>query len=171
MGIEAKGGGGAIGEYECSDYLYEKHCDNLICDIKRKGFKPLNRGIHQPAAVNFVEEILGAGPEVINMLKNGYTPLWKNGTPPPPVKRRNNVSAMSKMDFVRSKVREWEEAGFVKQCAQPPTIVSPLSVATKIDNMTGVPKDRVCLDLSTTLNTHLIEVPCKLDDLSCLIPR
>jgi hypothetical protein len=69
------------------------------------------------------------------------------------------------MDTVRNKVAEWQQQGAVIRLARPAWCMSPLSVAEKLDMLTGLTKKRVVLDLSRHVNKHVKKWNVQMDDL------
>ena len=106
-------------------------------DLRDSGFKPLPRGIHQPEAIRCYDEVLNAGEEVLQILREGYSPTWKSG-PPPASKLENNMTAKRDLKFVREQLAVWLQQGYVERVPDQPHIVAPLSVNTKVDNATGI---------------------------------
>ena len=68
--------------------------------ILNKGYLCDFKGIHSPSAVRFYKDCLGASPEVINILNNGYYPQFIS-EPPLQYFKDNNRSARENMNFVR----------------------------------------------------------------------
>ena len=85
------------------DRQFVTHIKKIRQELDKAGFYPQRRGIHAPAAVKFNREFLKAGPEVLDMLTNGYKPKF-TAQPPPPSFKKNNRSATSNIGFVRNKV-------------------------------------------------------------------
>ena len=56
----------------------------------------------------------------------------------------------------------------ISEVKSKPQIISPLSVAQKLDSVTGELKLRLCLDLSRSLNGKLASLSTRMDDLSLL---
>ena len=120
-----------------ADTAFEEFIKEKMNDLREAGFKPLPRGIHQEAAIRCYDEVLNAGEEVLQILREGYLPTWKSG-PPPASKLENNMSAKRDMRFVREQLTDWLQQGYVERVQDQPHIVAPLSVNTKVDNATGI---------------------------------
>ena len=88
------------------DRQFVTHIKKIRQELDKAGFYPQRRGIHTPAAVKFNREFLKAGPEVLDMLTNGYKPKF-TAQPPPPSFKKNNRSATSNIGFVRNKVLKY----------------------------------------------------------------
>ena len=123
-------------EQDRNDTKFEEFLHQKKEEILGQGFRPLERGIHSSEAIRAYKEVFGAGEEVLHILRNGYQPRWKHN-PPPPTILPNNKSALQNMEFVRSQVKDWCQLGYVVKSESAPTIVSPLSVASKTDVTTG----------------------------------
>ncbi len=89
-----------------ADTAFEEFIEEKMNDLRDAGFKPLPRGIHQEAAIRCYDEVLNAGEEVLQILREGYSPTWKSG-PPPASKLENNMSAKRDMRFVREQLTDW----------------------------------------------------------------
>ncbi len=120
-----------------ADTAFEKFIEEKMNDLRDAGFKPLPRGIHQADAIRCYDEVLNAGEEVLQILREGYSPTWKSG-PPPASKLENNMSAKRDLKFVREQLTDWLQQGYVERVQDQPHIVAPLSVNTKVDNATGI---------------------------------
>ena len=85
-----------------SDQEFQKYIQTIEQDLDSKNFKILPRDIHSEEAIRFNVEVLQAPPEVIKILREGYTPRYTER--PEPVCLLNNASALKKMDFCVSQV-------------------------------------------------------------------
>ena len=121
--------------------------------MKNQGFSllPGKLSIHSEQAVKFWINILQAEGWIIDVLQNGLRPDF--GNPPTDYAEDNNNSARRNMTVLKQKVEEWEEGGFVKRCHSPPPFINPLTVAEKLDKVSGTKKLRPCIDMSRCLNT------------------
>ena len=123
-------------EQDKSDSDLEQFLSQTKADLIAKGFIPLERGIHSPEAVKTYEEVFKAPESTLKILKEGYTPHWANGEPPP-IHLDNNLSAKKHMSFARDQVAQWLQLGYIHKTDVAPTIISPLSVASKTDVLSG----------------------------------
>jgi len=153
-----------------SDDEFCQYIDSIIQNLESKGFVPLDRGIHNPKAVLFYQEALGASDYVIDLLEGGYFPRLIS-EPPHTIDLKNNRSARQHIDFVRNKTKEWCEKGYVQRVVDKPRFVNPLTVAEKIDTETGNLKLRQCVDLCRSLNDHIAKEKMCMEDVNCVISR
>ena len=153
-----------------SDADFCRYIDSIIDNLKSRGFCPLNRGIHNPKAVLFYHEVLGANDYVLNLLEWGYFPRLIS-EPPRVIDLKNNRSARQHIDFVRNKTSEWCDKGYVRKVVDKPRFVNPLTVATKIDSESGELKLRQCVDLCRSLNDHIAKESMCMEDVSSVLPR
>ncbi len=132
---------------------------------RREGFEvPTGQlSIHSKESIRFMEKIMKAGSWQMKVITEGYKPQFR--TKPPRYKERNNRSARNEIDTVRSKVEEWEKAGYITRLAEPAWCTNPLSVVTKTEAETGKVKKRVVLDTSRHLNNYVVKQSVHLDDL------
>ena len=100
----------------------------------------------------------------MRLLEHGFTPDFK--AIPPAYTEPNNRSAMKNLSFVRKKVAAWEADGHVEKLAQKATCNSPLTVADKVDSVSGKVKQRLCLDMSRHVNKFLNKHHTNFEDLS-----
>ena len=114
----------------------EKFLNDKKEEILSRGFKPIQRGLHTDSAIRAYTELFHANDSVLQLLTEGYRPRWMS-SPPPPTVLQNNKSAMRNLPFVRTTISEWMKQGFVTKTDQAPRIISPLSVDTKTDVLTG----------------------------------
>ena len=143
------------------------------------GFHPAKIGsIHDSSAIKFFEEILEASPSVVKLLTYGYVPNFR-------IKRKikietlacelpNNKSVYNDYDFCIKKVLKWQKLGIVTERANKPICVNPLTLASKYSTATGETKQRLCLDMSRSLNLLILDCHIKLDtlrDLSFMLPE
>jgi hypothetical protein len=124
-------------------------------------------GIHGPQQVQYWEEVLKAPTWVMNVLQEGYA-LQFEDRPFQTYEEDNNASARHEMDFVREEVCKWEKLGIVSFVTDKPEVVSPLTVATRI-NSDGSVKRRLCWDGSRFLNPLLKENKVKLAHLQAAL--
>ena len=109
-------------------------------------------------------ETVRAGAWHMRLLEHGFTPDFK--AIPPAFTEPNNKSAMKNLSFVRKKVASWEADGHVEKLAQKATCNSPLTVADKVDSVSGKVKQRLCLDMSRHVNKFLNKHHTNFEDLS-----
>ena len=109
-------------------------------------------------------ETVRAGAWHMRLLEHGFTPDFK--AIPPAYTEPNNRSAMKNLRFVREKVAAWEADGHVEKLAQKATCNSPLTVADKVDSVSGKVKQRLCLDMSRHVNKFLNKHHTNFEDLS-----
>ena len=95
----------------------------------------------------------------MDVIEHGYSLPFREV--PTPSCLKNNLSARQNMKFVREEVNKLEALGVVVFVSAPPTIVSPLTVAT---NSAG--NLRLCLDVSRSVNEFLTIPKVVLADLS-----
>ena len=86
------------------DHQFLAHVKAILRRIDGAGHTPLRRGIHQKQAIDFNETFLGANPETVSMLRNGYTPDWDRL--PEPQELRNNSSSLQQPEFCRKQVKK-----------------------------------------------------------------
>ena len=97
--------------------------------------------IHSNDSIKFMENI-GASQHVLNILRNGL--LLPLHSTPPPYREDNNKSAKIHSEFLRDKIKTWEQVGYCYQVKSPPHIISPITVSSKLDLATGETKLRDC---------------------------
>ena len=133
--------------------------------------------VHDKSAVKFTTEVLGAAESVTRLLTFGYIPNFRN-------KRKinidnfacdlaNNKSVSKDLKFVINKVMKWKAAGIISEVQTKPLCVNPLTLASKYSTESGETKQRVCLDMSRTLNKLVLDAHVKLDsikNLSFILP-
>ena len=116
--------------------------DNLLS--VQNNFSVLNYdpapSIHCESAVSYYKYVLNANDLVLNTLLYGYKPVFS--VKPLPSFERNNKTARADLDFVRDEVSNLLIKGAVVKLDYQPTIVSPLSVSTRIDCLTKKSKKR-----------------------------
>ena len=120
--------------------------------------------IHSKQSRSFMTETVRAGAWHMRLLEHGFTPDFK--AIPPAYTEPNNRSAMKNLRFVREKVAAWEADGHVEKLAQKATCNSPLTVADKVDSVSGKVKQRPCLDMSRHMNKFLNKHHTNFEDLS-----
>ncbi|WP_416879678.1 reverse transcriptase domain-containing protein, partial [Litorimonas sp.] len=84
---------------------------------------------------------------------------------PGPYFRRNNRSARLHSQKLFDTVQKWHGLGFVAVAPTQPLVVSPMTVASQRDHVTGETKLRPCLDGSRHLNKFLPDRKIKLTTL------
>lgn len=89
--------------------------------------------------INFWQHI-GASKFILDTISRGY--IIPFVTTPKRARFCNNKTAFEHSDFVTSAISELVQAGLVKQCMSPPTVVNPLSVSVQSSG-----KKRLILDL------------------------
>jgi hypothetical protein len=107
--------------------------------------------IHE--SIGFWEETFEKDVYVSGILKNGYRiPVRMTPEQRATIYReKNNKSARTEMDFVRTEVPRLVAAGQVVEVAKAPKVTNPLSVAFKV-NPDGSIKKRLVIDLSRWVN-------------------
>ena len=70
------------------------------------------------------------------------------------------------MDFLRIKVQDWVEQGFVALIPTTPRCVNPFSVVSKLDQESGILKKRPVIDLSRCINKLTRSHPFTMDTLA-----
>ena len=134
--------------------------------------------IHDTSAIQLFEEILEASPSVGKLLSYGYVPDFR-------IKQKikiemlecdlpNNKSVYTNYDFCVQKVLKWQKLGIVTERADKPICTNPLTLASKFSTATGKTKQRLCLDMSCSLNKLILDCHVKLDtlrDLSFILPE
>ena len=102
-------------------------------------------------------ETIGANPEILKILREGYRiPFFFES--PPESFSKNNISALKNMEFVEEAVFELLKSNRVVQTPFKPWIVSPLSVSTD-----KLGKKRLILDLRI-LNKFLWKQKVRFED-------
>ena len=149
-----------------------------MMNCMKPGYSPVNvSSVHDRSAIKFTSEVLGAAESVTRLLTFGYIPNFRN-------KRKinienftcdlaNNKSVLKDMNFVINKVMKWKTAGIISECQTKPLCINPLTLASKLSTESGEVKQRVCLDMSRTLNKLVLDAHVKLDsikDLSFILP-
>lgn len=153
-----------------SDTDFCQYIDSVIDDLRTRGFHPLSRGIHNPKAILFYQQVLSANEYVTNLLEWGYFPRLIS-RPPNTIDLKNNRSARNHITFVRNKTLEWCEKGYVQKVVDKPRFVNPLTVAQKVDTESGDLKLRQCVDLCRSLNDHIAKESMSMEDVSTVLPR
>ena len=102
-------------------------------------------------------EYIGANQFILNTIKNGYVVPFV--TTPPPMKFKNNKSAITNELFVDKSISDLLESGCVQEVPFQPFVISPLSVAE--NKASG--KKRLFLDLSE-LNHYVQKRKVKFED-------
>ncbi len=134
-------------------------------DLWDKGYslEAGKRDIHVESSRRFMTEELGAGDWHKQILQEGFYPDFVSM--PQQYREDNNRSAQRNMDTVRNKIAEWQQQGAVIRLVRLAWCTSPLSVAEKMDTLTGETKKRVVLDLSRHVNKHVRKWNVQMDDL------
>ena len=88
----------------------------------------------------------------------------------PEYMEQNNRSARENMDFVRSKIEEWEKKGRLHKVEKRPACVNPLSVAEKFSPEENAVKKRLVMDCSRYVNLLVEKETVRPDDLSYFEP-
>ena len=83
----------------------------------------------------------------------------------PPYHEPNNRSCTDNIEVTVKKIKSWEERGFIVKVPERPFICSPLSVAEKLDYLSGEKKLRLCIDASRHLNKYLSHKKIKLENI------
>jgi len=132
---------------------------------EKEGFKaPEGKGsLYSAESQKFAKEVLKVDTWYTRITTEGYQPVFQS--PPQQYRERNNRSAQDNIEFVREKVQQWEQEGYVTQLERPSLCVNPLSVVTKVDPESGKTKKRVCLDCSRYVNKLLVRQTTNLEDI------
>ena len=100
---------------------------------------------------------IDAGDYILDIIENGYKiPLYSHTCR---THCKNNKSSLLEPDFVSEAIQDLLDRALIEQCASPPYIVNPLTVAF---NSSG--KKRLILDLRE-VNKHLWKQPVKYEDI------
>lgn len=118
--------------------------------------------IHSAESIEFMEK-LDPDPLVLAIMKNGLK--FDFSQDPPSYFEANNKSCLQHLSIAQAKVEKWQAKGYCYEVSKRPHCCSPLSVASKIDYLTGETKLRPCLDLSRHVNKFLEAPSLKLEDL------
>ena len=119
--------------------------------------------IHSDQSIKFYKEELKADTWVMDILKSKYRiPFTKY---PSRYYEPNNLSALKNMDFLWTKMCEWENKGFCYRVSQKPYCCNPMTVSDKLDIRTGKVKKRPCMDFSRHVNTFIPDQPVRLSNL------
>ncbi len=153
-----------------SDTEFTIFKDNVIQDLKTKGFLTDNTVLHSDKSCIFYKDVLNASKSVLTLLEHGHTPHFKFNQPPPRQHLRNNKSVQTNMDLVRRQIFTWVQSGVVKQVQDKPHTISPLHLVSKI-NSEGQLKHRVCLDLKNTINPAVVDRSVSLEDIPQVLSR
>ena len=118
--------------------------------------------IHSAEAVAFVRKL---EPEeiVLSIMEEGLK--FDFLEVPPPYFEKNNRSCLENLEVAQTTTEKWLKKGFIYEVKQRPYVCSPLSVAKKMDYLSGELKLRTCLDLSRHVNKYLTPPPVRLEDL------
>jgi hypothetical protein len=113
--------------------------------------------VNEPTTVEFWKKTFEKGVNVENILREGYKiPVRMTADKSATMYReKNNKSARTEMDFVRTEVGRFVKNGQVIEVTTPPTCVNPLSVAFKIKG-DGSIKRRLIIDLGRWVNNFVI---------------
>ena len=128
--------------------------------------------IHSAVAIKFFYYFLNAHKDVIELLTNGLR--LNDSKLPRSYIECNNRTAIENHDFALRKTEEYVLKGSVKELAERPKFINPLTVASKIDYESRQPKYRLVIDLSRCVNTKEISHtyrPDSLDILECLYEK
>ena len=150
---------------------FEDECDHKMCDdvaftetleSVAAGVRLGDTNTQTPGRIlgkidAYVEA--GASEYVVETVRLGYKLVFEDGTPPPPIFKSNNRSALANPDFTYSELLRLESLGCIRRVRDRPYIVNPLSVVFS-------KKWRTVLDASQHLNPHCKARKTKLDDLS-----
>ena len=120
----------------------------------------MHGSLHSPDAWNFYKS-LNAGERVLSIVRNGFKLPWESSLPK--FWYKNNASADRDMVFLRSKVTDWLNGGYIEKVDTRPDHISPLTVDTRTIH-DGTIKKRLCFD-ATFVNAKLIKESTKLPTL------
>ena len=111
--------------------------------------------IHDEASIKFMKK-LDPEPQVIQIMEEGFRlPFTTDEKKIPPYYEPNNRSCVDHVKVSVKKIKSWEENGFIVRVQEKPFVCSPLSVAEKMDYLTGEKKLHPCIDASRHLNKYL----------------
>ena len=120
----------------------------------------MHGSLHSPDAWNFYKS-LNAGERVLSIVRNGFKLPWESSLPK--FWYKNNASADRDMVFLRSKVTDWLNGGYIEKVDTRSDHISPLTVDTRTIH-DGTIKKRLCFD-ATFVNAKLIKESTKLPTL------
>ena len=120
----------------------------------------MHGSLHSPDAFNFYKS-LGAGERVLSIIKNGLKLPWDS--PLPKFWYKNNSTANHDIVFLRAKVKDWLDGGYIVKVDSRPDHISPLTVDTRTLH-DGTIKKRLCFD-ATFVNAKLVKESTKLPTL------
>ena len=137
---------------------------NRLLEQYGDGTEAVQGGIHCAKAIDFITKEVKAPKDVLRMLV-GHIDIQPRGLHGQ-YEEPNNRSAMIEMNFVRQKVKEYEEKSVVERCVKPPRAVNPLSVVKKIIYASGIEKKRLVIDVSRHVNLGVEKMVSKPEELS-----
>ncbi|CAC5388869.1 unnamed protein product [Mytilus coruscus] len=141
------------------EYLLHGHMNILFEHVKyfdKVDFSKFAKGVKSSLSKNVAFwEHIGASKFIINTIKCYMIPFVNL---PPPMKFRNNKSAVDNTDFVNEAVLELAKNRCVHEVPFQPFVVNPLSVAIQKSE-----KKRLILDLSE-LNLYVLKNKIKFED-------
>ena len=121
----------------------------------------MHGSLHSPDAFNFYKS-LGAGERVLSIIKNGLKLPWDS--PLPKFWYKNNSTANHDIVFLRAKVKDWLDGGYIVKVDSRPDHISPFTVDTGTFH-DGTIKKRLCFD-ATFVNAKLVKESTKLPTMS-----
>jgi hypothetical protein len=119
--------------------------------------------IHDEASIKYYEDELGAGANVLDVLRGKYKIPFVY--PPPPYCEPNNKSAVRHKTVLWEKICSWEAKGFCKKVEKQPYCCNPMTIASKTDLRTGEIKHRPCMDFSRHVNKYVPDLPVRISHL------
>ena len=142
---------------EISEFLgLDTEVESFLDDPFKRNYFEYESGLCEPlvkgrlkSALNYWRNELQAPQEVLNIISERY--IIQFVEPPTPMLSKNNLSALKNAEFVESAINELLSQNLIEEWKNPPTVVSPLSVA---DNGK---KKRLILDLSKLNESILLE--------------
>lgn len=120
----------------------------------------MHGSLHSPDAYNFYKSI-NAGERFLSIVKNGLK--LPRESPLPKFWYKNNASANADIVFLRAKVKDWLDGGYIVKVDSCPDHISPLTVDTRAWNGRSSPRP-------SSAFRHWITV-IKLKDSQCLNAR
>ena len=121
--------------------------------------------IHDEILIRFMRR-LDPEPEVLQIMEEGLRlPFTTDERNIPSYYEPNNRSCIDHVAVAVKKIKSWEEKGFIVKVPEKPFVFLPLSVAEKMDYLSGEKKLRPCIDASRHLNKYLNYQKIKLESL------
>lgn len=147
---------------DSSDKLFVDRLRDIQTDLF-KSYSLDNDSLHSIQTQEFYAKILKADEYVLEVLRDGFYPVFKDGILPASNELPNNASARRQIEFVEVEIDKLLKNDYIRKVDIKPTIVSPLSVSERFSVSEQKVKFRLCLDLSRSLN-NLIESKVAIPD-------